>query len=183
MKKILVMLLICLFCIPAFAETEDVELMPYIGRPFDELYTDIGGELDKNYFDEGVTVYLYWMTVTARHTAEGTLDYGWENDTVFYISVSGEGYTLNGFKVGDKLDEIAVRCAEEGWTEAAEAPGYCDIGYEKNIDGVKYTFGVIKEYDTDWVNFICVYGEYVGENVDAEAVEEATEEAETVTQE
>lgn len=170
MKRLIALLLVFLFCAPALAEPEatpaadaatgDVELFSYIGRPFEELYADIGGELDRHYFPDGATVYLHWLAVTARHTfANADIKHGWPDDTVYYISVSDAGYSLYGIRVGDTEAEIRALCEAEGWTVMEEAPKYCDLGYETTIEDVKYTLGVIFEYGTDEINLVDIEAE------------------------
>jgi len=172
MKKWLVILLALLLCAPAFADSDaqpgetaapeagDVELSGYIGMPFDDLYADIGGDLDRHFFPDGATVYLHWMVVSTRHTYPNAEEkYGWEDGTVFYLSLSEAGYSLNGIKVGDTEESIRAFCDGDGWTELETAPKYCDFGYEKTVDGVRYTMGFILEYGEDYINLVFLQGE------------------------
>lgn len=160
MKKLLVFLLIFLIGTAGFAESQDIELSSYVGRPFEELYNDIGGEMDIHHFPDGITVYLHWMIVSARYTYDDAdIKYGWGDDIVFSITVSDAGYSLFGIKVGDSEESVIARCEADGWTVMEEPPKYCDGGYEKIVDNVRYELGYIIEYGTDYINCVSVDAE------------------------
>ena len=167
MRKLILLLAVLLLCVPAFAETEpaDMELFPFIGNSTrEEFRTAVPEEfISAKRFSDGVTTYLgasLGEGITTRHAHEECEEnYGWDHETVFYVSISMSGYSLNGIRVGDKAADVDALCLADGWTEMAEAPKNCDAGYEKTVDGVKYTLGYIIEYGEETINLVFVEAE------------------------
>ena len=156
MKKLIVLMLICLLCVPAFAEEEaadSIDLFPYIGNSTRE---EIQAVITEPFFTEqsvsgGKSLYYgesYVDCLCFRYAYKDSTEiHGWDGGTVYYVNVNMSGYSLMGISVGDTIEDTAAICAADGWTEMAEAPAMCDGGYEKTADGVKYTLGYIMESD------------------------------------
>ena len=165
MKKLIVLMLICLLCMPAFAEEaapECIDLFPYIGsgtrdeikavitEPFIRGDVVTGGS--NLYYGESLADCICFRY--AREDCEET--YGWGYGTVYYVSIGTDGYSLMDIRVGDTTEDIAAICLADGWTEMAEPPQNCDGGYEKTVDGVSYTLGYIIEYGTNQINHVSI---------------------------
>lgn len=168
MRKWMILLVLCLFCMPAFAEsTDDIELFPCIGASTRKEVLDMVDEAFMKGIrgKDGGTVYLgesYASCVAVKYAHEECEEtYGWDHETVYYISLSMSGYSLNGIRVGDKAADVDAVCLEDGWVKMNEAPLNCDAGYEKTMDGVKYTLAYIIEYGTDWINHVHVKAEHL----------------------
>ena len=174
MKKLIFLLLVCCFCVPALAEDEvpaiaSLDLFPLIGNSTRAEFIAAVGEpfFKGTTVKDGSVVYLgesYASCVVMRHTREDReINYGWEPDTVFYVSISKTGYALNFICVGDNVSDIEPLWLATGWTKMGVPPEQLDGGYVKTEDGVRYTLGYIVEYGTDCVNFVSVQAEKIGE--------------------
>ena len=174
MKKLILLLLVCCFCVPALAENDapavaNLDLFPLIGN---STRADFLAAVSEPFFkgvsvEDGSAVYLgesYASCVVMRHTRqEREINHGWEPDTVFYVSLSKTGYSLNAISVGDNIADIDALCIEDGWTKMDVPPDMLDGGYEKTVDGVRYTLGYIIEYGTECVNFVSVQAVRISE--------------------
>ena len=174
MNKLILLLLVCCFCVPALAENDvpavaNLDLFPLIGN---STRADFLAAVSEPFFkgvsvEDGSAVYLgesYASCVVMRHTRqEREINHGWEPDTVFYVSLSKTGYSLNAISVGDNIADIDALCIEDGWTKMDVPPDMLDGGYEKTVDGVRYTLGYIIEYGTECINFVSVQAAMISE--------------------
>ena len=172
MKKLLVLLLACLMWTSAFAETtapEPLELMPYLGNiTWKELRPLIPETfISGNRVKSGMMMYLGDSLDSGLNDqyahSDAEVSFGWEHETVFYVSISKTGYSLSGVSVGDNVADVDARCLADGWTKMDVPPDMLDGSYEKTVDDVRYTLGYIIEYGTECVNFVSIQAAKISE--------------------
>lgn len=177
-RQIATVLLICIICgtacVPAAAETQEttapIELMPFIGRPSNELSKAVGGCYGIEYSQQ---MTIWSDTVYAYVTVERGAITGWPDDYTFLIFLTTEDHCLDGYRVGDSFADAKARALSEGWTLVGEEGGELEVRceFEKVIGEAVYTLEMQSDYRKSVIDYITMSA------IHAAQMEKALEEA------